>query len=157
MQLLIFKHALACTGARVSELIQMKAEHLDMRYMDLYSKGGKVRRIYLPDTLCLEALDWVHQRGIDSGFIFITSHGQLITPRGISSQLKVLARRYGIPADTVYPHAFRHRFAKNFLANFNDITLLADLMGHESIETTRIYLNKSTDEQREMIDRIVTW
>lgn len=87
---------LACTGARVSELIQMKAEHLDMRYMDLYSKGGKVRRIYLPDTLCLEALDWVHQRGIDSGFIFITSHGQLITPRGISSQLKVLARRYGI-------------------------------------------------------------
>lgn len=55
------------------------------------------------------------------------------------------------------PHSFRHRFAKNFLTKFNDISLLADLMGHESIETTRIYLTRSSDEQRELIDRIVTW
>lgn len=148
---------LACTGARVSELIQIKAEHLEMGYMDLCLKGGKVRRIYFPDALCQEALDWVHEKGVVSGFLFTNSHGDPITPRGISSQLKVLARRYGIPEDTVYPHAFRHRFAKNFLANFNDISLLADLMGHDSIETTRIYLNKSTDEQRELIDKIVTW
>lgn len=148
---------LACTGARVSELVQIKAEHLPIRYMDLYSKGGKVRRIYFPDPLCQEAMEWFHGKGIDSGFIFTGPRGSPITPRGISSQLKVLARRYGIPADTVYPHSFRHRFAKNFLANFNDISLLADLMGHESIETTRIYLNKTTDEQRELIDKIVIW
>ena len=58
---------------------------------------------------------------------------------------------------SMYPHSFRHRFAKNFLEKFNDISLLADLMGHESIETTRIYLTKSTQEQRELIDKIVTW
>ena len=59
-----------------------------------------------------------------------------------SWQLKVLAKRYRIPVETVYPHSFRHRFAKNFLSKFNDISLLADLMGHESIETTRIYYDK---------------
>lgn len=57
----------------------------------------------------------------------------------------------------VYPHSFRHRFAKNFLSKCNDISLLADLLGHESIETTRIYLTKSTAEQRKIIDEIVKW
>lgn len=84
-------------------------------------------------------------------------HTLQITARGISSQLKTLAIRCNIPPETVYPHSFRHRFAKNFLEKFNDISLLADLMGHESIETTRIYLTKSTQEQRELIDKIVTW
>lgn len=80
-----------------------------------------------------------------------------MTSRGISGQLKKLAIRYHIPPETVYPHSFRHRFAKNFLERFNDISLLADLMGHESIETTRIYLTRSTKEQKELIDRLVTW
>ena len=71
--------------------------------------------------------------------------------------MKVLARRYRIDPDTVYPHSFRHRFAKNFLSRFNDIALPADLMGHDSIETTRIYLTRSSKEQRAMIDEIVTW
>ena len=60
--------------------------------------------------------------------------------RGISQQLKNYANKYGLNPKVVYPHSFRHRFAKNFLDRFNDIALLADLMGHESIETTRIYL-----------------
>lgn len=148
---------LAGTGARISELVQIKVEHVRIGCMDLYSKGGKLRRIYFPEKLCLEMLSWLELNGRDSGFIFINRKGQQITPRGISSQLKVLAVRYHIPADTVYPHSFRHRFAKNFLAKFNDISLLADLMGHESIETTRIYLTKSSLEQRKFIDKIVTW
>ena len=57
----------------------------------------------------------------------------------------------------VYPHSFRHRFAKNFLDKYNDIAFLADLMGHESIETTRIYLRKTATEQQQIVDRIVTW
>lgn len=148
---------LAATGARISELIQIKAEHLQLGCMDLYSKGSKLRRIYLPEKLCIEALAWLELQGRDSGFIFINRWGQQITPRGISSQLKVLAKRYHIPPETVYPHSFRHRFAKNFLNKFNDISLLADLMGHESIETTRIYLTQSSIEQRRFIDKIVTW
>ena len=57
----------------------------------------------------------------------------------------------------LYPHSFRHRFAKNFLEKNKDIALLADLMGHESIETTRIYLRKTSKEQKEVVDKIVTW
>lgn len=148
---------LGATGARVSELIQIKAEHIQIGCMDLYSKGGKIRRIYFPEKICAEMLAWLGTRGVESGFIFTNRMGHQITPRGISSQLKVLARQYHIAPETVYPHSFRHRFAKNFLIKFNDISLLADLMGHESIETTRIYLTRSSDEQRQMIDKIVTW
>ena len=148
---------LAATGARISELIQIKVEHIRIGCMDLYSKGGKLRRIYLPESLCMEMLSWLEIQGKDSGFIFVNRHGKQITPRGISLQLKTLARRYRIPEETVYPPSFRHRFAKNFLSKFNDISLLADLMGHESIETTRIYLTQSSKEQSQLIDRIVTW
>lgn len=57
----------------------------------------------------------------------------------------------------MYPHSFRHRYAKNFLEKFNDIALLADLMGHKSIETTRIYLRRSSLEQQEIVDKVITW
>lgn len=57
----------------------------------------------------------------------------------------------------VYPHSFRHRFAKNFLEHYNDISLLADLMGHESIETTRIYLRRTSSEQQQIVDKVVVW
>ena len=58
--------------------------------------------------------------------------------------------------EVVYPHSFRHRFAKNFLDRFNDLALLADLMGHESIETTRIYLRRTASEQQRIVDKVVT-
>ena len=76
--------------------------------MDLYSKGGKLRRIYFPEKLCMEMLSWLEMQGKDSGFIFVNRRGQQITPRGISWQLKVLAKRYRIPVETIYPHSFRH-------------------------------------------------
>ena len=59
--------------------------------------------------------------------------------------------------EVVYPHSFRHRFAKNFLEKFSDIALLADLMGHESIETTRIYLRRTSSEQQQIVDQVVDW
>ena len=148
---------LVTTGVRVSELTQIKVEHLDCGYLDLYSKGGKVRRIYIPDSLCKEALEWCASIGRNSGFIFLSRNDQPITPRGIQYQLKHFAQRYHLNPDTVYPHSFRHRFAKNFLYRCDDIALLADLMGHESIETTRIYLTRSSKEQQTLLDDIVTW
>lgn len=148
---------LVTTGARVSELTQIKVEHLNCGFLDLYSKGGKTRRIYITDILCKEALEWCQNRGQYSGFLFITKTGQPVSARGIHSQLKHFAVRYGIDPDSVYPHSFRHRFAKNFLARNGDIALLADLMGHESIETTRIYLTKSSREQQDLLEELVTW
>lgn len=148
---------LVTTGARVSELVQIKVEHLNCGYLDLYSKGGKMRRIYITDTLCEEALHWCQNHGRVSGFLFMGKDGRPITTRAIHSQLKVFAERCSIDPDTVYPHSFRHRFAKNFLSRNSDIALLADILGHESIETTRIYLTKTRKEQQELLDEIVTW
>jgi len=148
---------LAATGARVSELIQIKVEHVKQGYVDIYGKGGKVRRIYIPKQLCIETEKWLIEIKLDSGYLFLNRFGVKITTRGIAHQLKFFAVEYGMNAKVVYPHSFRHRFAKNFLEKYNDISLLADLMGHESIETTRIYLRKTANEQQEIIDKIVTW
>lgn len=148
---------LAATGARVSELIQIKVEHVKMGHIDLYSKGGKLRRIYIPEKLQEEALTWFKSKNQDSGFIFLNKYGKRITTRGISGQLKKLGAKYGINPVVIYPHSFRHRFAKSFLERCNDIAFLADLMGHESIETTRIYLRKTSTEQRAIVDSIVDW
>lgn len=148
---------MAATGARVSELLQIKAEHVQAGHIDLYTKGGKVRRIYIPRTLQNKALLWLSERQISSGYIFLNRFGQRITARGIAMQLKHFADKYGLKREVVYPHSFRHRFAKNFLEKYNDIALLADLMGHESIETTRIYLRRTASEQQEIVDKVITW
>lgn len=148
---------MAATGARVSELLQIKAEHVQVGYLDLYSKGGKIRRLYIPKTLRTEASKWLKEKGVSSGYIFLNRFGERITTRGIASQLKHFAEKYGMNREVVYPHSFRHRFAKNFLDRFNDIALLADLMGHESIETTRIYLRRTASEQQKIVDKIVNW
>ena len=87
---------LAATGARVSELIQIKVEHIKLGHLDLYSKGGKLRRIYIPKALQNEALSWLNDKHQESGFIFLNKYGDRITTRGISGQLKKLAVRYGI-------------------------------------------------------------
>jgi site-specific recombinase XerD len=148
---------LAATGARISELLQIKAEHIEIGYLDMYTKGGKVRRLYIPKNLREEAGKWLKEKNLTSGYVFRNRFGERITARGISQQLKHFAEKYGLNAKVIYPHSFRHRFAKNFLDKFNDIALLADLMGHESIETTRIYLRRTASEQQNIVDKIVTW
>lgn len=148
---------LAATGARVSELVQIKVEHVQAGHFDLYTKGGKLRRLYIPKKLTTETLEWLEGSNRTSGFLFLNRFGEKITTRGISQQLKNYAEKYGVNPKVVYPHSFRHRFAKNFLDKFNDIALLADLMGHESIETTRIYLRRTASEQQALVDKIVTW
>ena len=148
---------LGATGARISELLQIKIEHITQGYLDLYSKGGKIRRIYIPIKLKKETLKWLDNKNRNSGFLFLNKYGKRMTTRGISGQLKKFAEKYGIDKKIIYPHSFRHRFAKNFLEKYNDIALLADLMGHESIETTRIYLRKTTTEQKEIVDTIIDW
>lgn len=148
---------MAATGARVSELQHIKAEHVLAGYLDMYSKGGKIRRLYIPKLLRVEATKWIVDKEIPSGYLFLNRFGERITTRGIAQQLKFFAVKYGLNPKVVYPHSFRHRFAKNFLERFNDIALLADLMGHDSIETTRIYLRRTASEQQQIVDRIVNW
>ena len=148
---------ITATGARVSELVQFKVEHVKIGYFDLYSKGGKLRRIYIPKKLQEEALRWFESIELSNGFIFKNKYGKRITTRGIGGELKKLGIKYGLNPKVIYPHSFRHRFAKSFLDRFNDISLLADLMGHESIETTRIYLRRTSTEQQEIVNKIIDW
>lgn len=148
---------LAATGARVSELIRIKIEHVELGYFDLYTKGGKLRRLFIPKKLREETIAWLKETGRSSGYLFLNRYGDRITTRGISQQLKNYADKYDLDKKVVYPHSFRHRYAKNFLEKYNDIALLADLMGHESIETTRIYLRRTASEQQALVDKIVTW
>jgi site-specific recombinase XerD len=148
---------LGATGARVSELIRIKIEHVNLGFFDLYSKGGKLRRLYIPKKLREETQRWLEQEKRTSGYLFLNRFDERITARGISQQLKNYADKYGLDKKMIYPHSFRHLYAKNFLDKYNDIALLADLMGHESIETTRIYLRRTATEQQDLIDKIVTW
>lgn len=148
---------LGATGARVSELIQFKYEHLIRGYIDLYTKSGKIRRIFIPKKLRIKALDYYDSINRTVGYLFLNKDGKQITTRGIAHQLKALAKKYKMNLNVIYPHSFRHRFAKKFLEKQKDIALLADLMGHESIETTRIYLRKTSEEQQEIVDNIIDW
>lgn len=148
---------LAATGARVSEIIQLKIEHVNLGYFDIYSKGGKHRRLYIPKLLREETNIWLKQNERTTGYLFLNRFGNQLTPRGIAEQLKFYASKYGIKREVVYPHSFRHLYAKNFLDNYNDLAMLADLMGHDSIETTRIYLRRTASEQQQVVDKVVTW
>lgn len=148
---------ITATGVRVSELAGFQVEDVKRGYKDIYSKGNKMRRVYIPSSLMaqLEAwLNWLH-RG--RGPLFLNRFDDPITPSGIRAQLKVLALRYGLDPEVMYPHSFRHRFAKNFIEKCGDIALLADLLGHESIETTRIYLRRSSLEQYRIVNKVVDW
>lgn len=81
---------LAATGARVSELIQLKVEHIYLGYYDIYAKGGKIRRIYIPKLLKEETIVWLEEHKRTSGYLFLNRYGERITTRGISQQLKTM-------------------------------------------------------------------
>lgn len=148
---------LCATGARISEFVQIKVEHIKKGYFDIYSKGGKIRRIFIPQKLQEEILLWFKENNIETGFVFTDKYNNKLTPRSINYKLKALAQKYGLNTDVVYPHSFRHRFAKSFLDRYNDIALLADLMGHESLETTRVYLRRTSSEQQFIVNKYIDW
>lgn len=148
---------LTCTGARISELRMFTAESVRIGHLDIISKGQKLRRIYIPTVLQSDTAQWLNDIGRTDGYLFANNGDRPMTARGISMGLKRYAKRYGIDQDVVYPHSFRHRFAKNFIERNPDIALLADLMGHESLETTRVYLRRTASEQRAAVDAAIDW
>lgn len=120
---------MAATGARVSELLHIKAEHVQVGHLDLYSKGGKIRRLYIPKNLRIEATKWLKEKGLTSGYIFLNRFGDRITTRGIAQQLKHFAVKYGMNKEVVYPHSFRHRLQRIFLTVSTILPCLLILWG----------------------------
>lgn len=147
---------MATTGARVSELLCMEVVHMRRGFVDVASKG-KLRRILIPDEVAAGVLEWCEGEGRAFGPVFLNVHGAPITARGLAYQLKVRAGECGVDARLVHPHAFRHLFARKFLAAGGDLMFLADLMGHSSVETTRVYLRRTASEQRAELNRLVCW
>ncbi len=148
---------MATTGVRVSELVKLQAEDVKRGYIDLYSKGNRMRRVYIPKAIRVPCLSWLEEQNRSSGPVFLNRFGQCMTVTGIREQLKHCARLYNLDPSVVYPHSFRHLFAKNFIERCSDIAMLSDILGHDSIETTRIYLHRSSTEQRQMFNQIVNW
>lgn len=148
---------LACTGARVSEFRRFEVDHARLGCMDLRTKGDKIRRVYIPQELCADTMEWVGALNKEEAPLFAGKNGRVMTSRGVSMGLKRIAKRYGVSPDLVYPHSFRHFFAKSFIKNNPDISLLSDLLGHGSIETTRAYLRRTAEEQREAVNLAVDW
>lgn len=139
------------TGARISELIQFDMNGLKNGFYDIKSKGGKIRRIYIPKELKEDAIEFFKN---EKSTLFRNRSGNRISTRGIAHQLKKYAEILNIQSEKVHPHSFRHMFAINFLKMNNDITLLADLLGHSNLETTSIYLRRTEEEQHAIINSI---
>lgn len=157
LELYYIVRLMACTGMRLNEFVQIRAEHIKVGYFDVYGKKKKQRRIFIPKTLREEMLKWIEENNINGLICTNKRTGEQLTGRGLAYKLKESAIKYNINPDVVYPHSFRHMFAKKFLSKRQDIALLADLLGHDSIETTRIYLRMTAEEQRMIIDDIVDW
>lgn len=148
---------LATTGVRVSELVQLRVEHVSRGFVDIRSKGNKVRRVYFPKRLQTELLNWINQRETPDGPLFLNDRRLGISIRGVSKGLERMAGKHGFDKHLMHPHAFRHLFAKKFLESKSDLSMLADLLGHESLDTTKIYLRMSSQEQQKIIDDVVKW
>lgn len=150
---------LAQTGARVSEIIQFKLVDLQQGFARMLCKGRKVRTIFIPETTAAEALEYFKDKSHpESGHIFMTHLKAPISIRGVSSRLLFFAKKYGIRKEVCHPHAFRHYFAKQFLKQSgNNVVMLADLLGHGSVDTTAIYLRMSQSETKNKFNDMVNW
>ena len=144
---------LGSTGIRVSEVPYITAEAVQQGKAEIALKG-KIRTILLPGKLCRKLQKYAKQQKIASGAIFRTGSGRELGRRQIWAELKGLCKHAGVEPGKVFPHNLRHLFATVFYRTCRDLAKLADLLGHSSIETTRIYLVASGAEHRRELDRL---
>ena len=141
---------IGATGIRVSEVRYITVEAAQQGKAEIALKG-KIRTILLPGKLCRKLLNYAKKQKTASGAIFRTRNGTELGRRQIWAELKGLCKHAGVEPKKVFPHNLRHLFATVFYRACRDIAKLADLLGHSSIETTRIYLLTSgTEHQREL-------
>ena len=144
---------IAATGIRISELPFITAEALKAGRAEVNCKG-KLRVIFLTKKLCRTLRQYCRQQGILSGSVFVTKSGRPVNRSNIWAEMKKLCESAGVAAEKVFPHNLRHLFARTFYRMEKDIAKLADLLGHTSIETTRIYLMESGREHERQIGRL---
>lgn len=152
-RLALLAETICATGIRVSEVRYITLEAAAAGKAEIALKG-KIRVILLPGKLCRKLQKYARQQKIVSGAIFRTGSGRELGRSQIWAELKGLCRHAGVAPEKVFPHNLRHLFATVFYRACRDIVKLADLLGHSSIETTRIYLLTSGVEHEKQLERL---
>lgn len=142
---------ICATGIRVSELQYITAEAVGCGEATVNCKG-KIRTIFIPNRLQKKLLRYIKTEGIISGAVFITRTGKPMNRCNVWREMKSLCKKAGVTPGKVFPHNLRHLFARTFYGIEKDIVKLADILGHSSINTTRIYIVTTGEEHRRKIE-----
>lgn len=152
-RLALLMETICATGIRVSEVKYITLEALRAGRAEISLKG-KVRTILIPGKLCRKLERYAKKQNIATGEIFLTRRGKGLSRRQIWAEMKALCARAGVAASKVFPHNLRHLFARTFYRASRDVAQLADVLGHSSIETTRIYLLSTGANHTRQLERL---
>lgn len=155
-RLCLLMQTICSTGIRVSEHPFITVEAIRQGKATVRCKG-KLRTIILSTKLCKVLGKYARQRNIKSGSIFVTRTGKPLDRSRIWAQMKKLCHTAKVLAEKVFPHNLRHLFARMFYTGEKDIVRLADILGHVSLNTTRIYTKESGDVHRKQIERMTVY
>lgn len=144
---------LCATGIRVGELPYITVQSLKQRQAQVYNKG-KNRVVFLPVALCTQLKAYCQARHITAGSVFVTRSGKPLDRSNIWSMMKALCQAAHVAEQKVFPHNLRHLFARTFYKLEKDIEHLASILGHSSVDTTRIYTRTSGNEHRRQLERL---
>lgn len=150
-KLALLMESICGTGIRVSEVSYITVEAARQGRAEVNLKG-KIRVIFLPERLCHKLLRYAGEQQINSGEIFLTGNGKKISRKQIWRDMKALCKSAEVEETKAFPHNLRHLFATVFYKVNGDIVQLADMLGHSSIETTRIYLQTTEEEHRRCLE-----
>lgn len=150
---LLLLQTLCATGIRVSELPYITAEAVHRGRAAIRCKG-KCREILLPGTLCKRLERWCRCQRIHGGPVFVTRTGHPLDRVTVWKEMKALCKQAGVAKEKVFPHNLRHLFARTFYEIEKNLAKLADLLGHSSIETTRIYIMESGAEHQRLLEQM---
>lgn len=152
-RLYLLMQTLCGTGIRISELPFITVEAVTAGRARVTLKG-KTRAILLPAALCRELRRYTRARRIRTGSVFVTRGGRPVDRSNVFREMKAICTEAGVDPRKVFPHNLRHLFACTYYQAEKDISHLADLLGHSSINTTRIYLMKSSAEQAHQLEHL---
>jgi len=152
-RLALLMETICATGIRVSEVKYITVEAARAGRAEVALKG-KIRTILLPGKLRRKLLKYAKKQNTGSGEIFLTRTGKGMSRRQIWAEMKAICKQAGVAPSKVFPHNLRHLFARTFYKVCRDVVQLADVLGHSSIETTRIYLASTGDEYVRRMNRL---
>lgn len=152
-RLALLMETICATGIRVSEVRYITVEAAQEGRAEIALKG-KIRTILLPGKLRRKLLKYAKKQNTGSGEIFLTRTGKGMSRRQIWAEMKAICKQAGVAPSKVFPHNLRHLFARTFYKVCRDVVQLADVLGHSSVETTRIYLASTGDEYVRRMDRL---